>query len=182
MPAIKPLIVENTSNISKLVNKVSDQQKEIDSLKDEIDMLKQQAKKKTIVISGLKPTDDETADKSAMRLMKQLKINLHPTEIDDAFRVKKRNKETPDIIVALTTHRKKVEIMTAKKNLRQLDEQIYINEQLTPRQGELFASTRSLVKQKRILATWTRDGKVYVKKDGSSPFVINNIQELKESA
>ena len=81
--------------------------------------------------------------------------------------------------MTLTTTKKKVEIMREKKKLRQLDHQMYINEHLTPTQAEIFAHARSMVKKKQLTATWTRDGRVFVKvRDRDQPKLIKTKNEL----
>ena len=94
---------------------------------------------------------------------------------------KNNAKQNGDILLTLTTYKKKLEIVRAKKKLKDLNEQIYINESLTQKQGELFAAARSLVKKKSLKAAWTRDGKVYVRqKEDSPPVFIAKKDELNE--
>jgi hypothetical protein len=102
-------------------------------------------------------------------------------DIDSAIRLrgKREQKKTKDILLTVASYRKKLEIVRAKKKLKDCDELIYINEALTPKQSELFAETRSLVKKKTLEATWTRDGKVYVKQNKeSSPVTIAKKTDL----
>ena len=183
MPAIEPLIKENSINIATLITKVKQQQQQIDALEDEMETMRQQSRKKVLVISGLVLKENDSAEQATIGLMKEkLKVNLHPVDIDSVI-VGRKNKEhsPPNVILTLTTIRKKVEIMRAKKNLRQLEDKIYINEQLTQKQGELFATTRSLCKKKMLHATWTRDGRVYIKhSDASTPVVIKKMEETQK--
>ena len=58
------------------------------------------------------------------------------------------NDRKPAILLTLTTHKKKIEIMREKKKLKQLDSVVYINEHLTPSQGEIFAEARARLKKK----------------------------------
>ena len=60
MPAIEPLISENTTNIAKLISTKEVQQVEINAIRNELEDVKQQARNKTLVIQGLKPVKDET--------------------------------------------------------------------------------------------------------------------------
>jgi hypothetical protein len=48
----------------------------------------------------------------------QLKVHLHPFDLDFVTRLKKRdNKQHPDVMLTLTTQKKKEEILKAKKKL-----------------------------------------------------------------
>ncbi len=167
---MKPLVEENTVNIAKLTEVVTKQKIQITNLERELEALKQEARNKTIVIDGLKQTDDKTPSDQIMQLCKdKLQVNLHPHDIDRVFSVPtKKDPRKKLYYVTLTTYRKKEEIMMVKKNLKQNDEKIFINENLTPKQGVTFFMARKLVKEKKLVATWTRDGKVYVKKDENS--------------
>ena len=186
LPAIEPLIAENAASISALTDTVTQQQHRIDHLENEIDTMKQQGKRKTLIISGLKQDADENVESLVMKLCKdQLQVNLQPVDIDSVSRLKGKKAKVPsDIMLTVTTYRRKLEIVRAKKKLKDCDERIYINESLTPKQGELYADSRKLVKQKLIEATWTRDGTIYVKeKKDSNPVVIIShkyLNELKE--
>ena len=143
------------------MNTVKKQQQMSDVLENGVEIMKQ-LKRKTLIITGLKVNENEDTEQAAMRLMKdKLKVNLHPMDIHSLYSAKKKTADsTPDVVITLTTTSKKIEVMRSKKNLRHHDDKIYINEQLTQRQGELYASTRSLAKRTLIHTTWTRDGEV----------------------
>ena len=161
---IAPLIAKQEEQIKSLTDKVKNQQEQMDRMENELEMLKQQTKKKTMVISGLEVKDDEDPEQIAMQLCKdKLKVNLHPVDIDSVSKVKTKTGNRTDILLTVTTLRKKSDIMRAKKKLKGFEQQIYINESLTPKQGELFAESRKLTKNGSINSAWTRDGKIYIK-------------------
>jgi hypothetical protein len=110
----------------------------------------------------------------------QLKVHLHPFDLDFVTRLKKRdNKQHPDVMLTLTTQKKKEEILKAKKKIKDLDKQIYINEQLTIKQGEIFANARSLVKKNQLKASWTWRGRVFVKQhDDAAPILVKIKADL----
>ena len=182
---MKPLVQENTENIAKLSQVVVRQKQKIEILECEVEILKQQMRNKTIVVNGIAADPKkETVDQVTALCKDKLKINLHPMDIDKVYAIKtnKNNTTGRSIYVSLTTTRKKDEIMKAKKLLRDLDDDtgiIYINEYLTQKQGELFAKARGLVKKKKLIAAWTRDGKVFVKEEeGGNPKSITITEQL----
>ena len=177
---MKPLIEENTQNIANLIKIVKSQQDQIVTLTCEIDELKQQARNKILVISGVHEQQNENTETTVIELCKAIKVNLHPVDIDGVIRVGEETENKPRLIMlTVTTQKKKIQIMKEKKNLKKLDRQIYINESLTVKQSELFADSRKAFREKKIHATWTRDGRVYVKvKEQDNPKFIQNSLEL----
>ena len=176
---MKPIIPDNTQEVIQLKEAVKCHSSRINYLENEVEHLKQQVICKTLLISGVKDEPEKSTEDIVTKLCRdKLGVNLHPFDCDGIFRLQKkanqRDIDLPPVIqVNLTTNRKKVEIMKNKKKLK-LDNSddrrnvIYINEKLTPKQNELFAAARALVKTKKLFATWTRDGRVYakMKKDG----------------
>jgi hypothetical protein len=155
--------------------------------------MRQQARKKTLIINGLIQQDEENVENTVMQLCKEkLHVNLHPVDIDSIIRLKpvvkrktgqgqngKNHNLKGDILLTVTTHRKKQEICRAKSKLKNCDEKIYINESLMISQGKLYAESRDMVKKKMLTSTWTRDGRIYVKeKVESSPKMISSKVDL----
>ncbi len=69
--------------------------------------------------------------------------------------------------------------MMCKNKLKDIDgDKIYINEKLTPIQNEIFAWARKQVKNQKLTAAWTRDGKIYIKrKADGKPELVKNIEK-----
>ena len=178
-----PQISENTANIAGLIKVIKNQNDKIEKLESEVEYLKQQTRKKSLIVSGLDLQKDDDLEQSLMKLCKEkLKINLHPMDVDSVSKLRKRtgnNDRKPDILLTLTTHKKKIEIMREKKKLKQLDSVVYINEHLTPSQGEIFAEARARLKKKTLCATWTRDGLTFVKvQEGDQPTPVKTMDKL----
>ncbi|KAH3886913.1 hypothetical protein DPMN_010926 [Dreissena polymorpha] len=85
-------------------------------------------------------------------------IKLVKEDIDIAHRVGKfeQNKHR-QIIVKLQSRMKKTQIMREKKNLK--GEKLYINEDLTRLNQEVFRSVR-LKRKDLIQSTWTNEGSI----------------------
>jgi len=175
---IQPLVEENIGKLNKIIE---NQQTKIETLETELELLKMKDRNKTLIISGINDDNNTTPEDQVIQLCRdKLKINLHPMDIDDVFKLKQKRGKTSPIIVTFTTKRKKIEIMKTKKNLRNYaKEQIYINESLTPNKAVLFANARTLVKNKAITSAWTRDGHVFIKKTPTdTPCLVNSIDKL----
>ena len=183
MPAIEPLISENTTNIAKLISTIEVQQVEIDALRNELEDVKQQSRNKTLVIQGLKPVKDETLDTTVMKMCKEkLQVNMHPVDIDSVTRLRITDKkaEYGNILLTVTTNRKKVDICRAKSKLKDQNERIYINESLTQQQDKLFAMMRAKVRNKELHATWTREGRIFVKEKADAKARVINKKDLEK--
>ncbi len=169
---LQPIIPDNTNEIRELLGLVKKQRTQIASLEEEVEYLKQQATNKSIIITGVREIEDKSTEDIAIKLCKEvLGVNLHPHDCDGIFRLGQnknkatgRSKAPATIQINLTTNRKKTEIMMNKKKLKNLEgEKIFINEMLTKRQNEIFYWARNQVREKKIAATWSRDGKIYIK-------------------
>ncbi len=113
---MKPLVEANATNIDKLITLCSKQHQQIQKLEQEVDELQQQARNKTLMISGL--AEDIDAEKAVIDICKKISVNLHPEHIDSVMRVGKKDDNRPrNIMLTVTTHRKKIPILKEKKIL-----------------------------------------------------------------
>lgn len=191
---LQPIIPDNTKEIAALLDLVKTQKTKIDILENEVEILKQQSLHKSLLISGVNEETNKSTEEVVAKLCREIGVNLHPIDCDGAFRIYRRdknntvdnpNKTPPMIQINLTTNRKKTEIMQNKKKLKNLQGQpIYINEKLTPKQGEIFAWTRRMVKTGKLNSTWSRDGKVFVKRkaEGRPEAMTSTEYEQSKSA
>lgn len=93
-----------------------------------------------------------------------------------------RSDQSRPILVKFSSIQVKESIMVAKKKLRSsTKENIYINEHLTKRTGELFALARNHVKQKKIHSSWTFKGQLFIKHSpdaSAKPILIKSKDDL----
>ena len=70
--------------------------------------------------------------------------------------------------------------MRQAKKLKGTD--VYLNDHLTKRNGEIAKAARDLKKQKKIQATWTRNCKIWIKPNGtpeeSRGIVVRDLKDL----
>ena len=88
---------------------------------------------------------------------------------------------TRPIIIRFTNRKNKTAILKQGRKLKGTE--VYINEHLTKRNGEIARRARILKKQEKIQSTWTASCKVFIKTNGATPeaekvLVIRNISEL----
>jgi len=69
------------------------------------------------------------------------------------------------ILVRFISRRTRDMVYSARKSLRGHSDAdpIYVNEHLTRQNSMIFAEARKMVKQKKLISAWTRDGMVYAR-------------------
>ena len=93
------------------------------------------------------------------------------------FTRKGKTNKTRLIMLKLCNQRAKINILRHAKNLKDTD--VYINENLTAKNGLLAKEARLLKKQGKIEATWTRNGTVTVKRSANDKVVaVRSLVEL----
>lgn len=144
-----------------------------------------------IVITGVeKQNKNEVLQDTAIKILKTLDSNINSNDIVTAYK-KDEVKEKSVIIVKLRTNELKNTIIKARKNIGSIttkecnlkgnNNEIYINEQLTPLKNVLFYKARQLKKEHQYKYLWTRDGNIYIKKtDISNKIKINTHSDLEK--
>lgn len=95
---------------------------------------------------------------------------------------RKDNKTKSTIVVRFTSRKYKIDMQKQSKNLKGTG--VYVNEHLTRKNAEIARNGRMLRKQNKIQATWTRNGKVFIKLNGPTEqakvFVVRDLQDLEQ--
>ena len=108
-------------------------------------------------------------------------VTLAESDISAVHELRRSERDTTaPIIVRFSNSAAKHDVMVAKRKLRDPKAkanhgaQVFINDQLTALNGKLFREARMLKKNGRLFSTWTRNGKVYVKRS-----IDGQVQEIK---
>ena len=71
--------------------------------------------------------------------------------------------------------------MTKLKDINYDNQRIFINEDLTKEQQDLFHKTRRMAKQNNVKSVWTFNGAIYIKEDeATSPTIIADELKLEQ--
>src|SRR6218665_3721194 len=116
----------------------------------------------------------------------RLQINLAESDITDARRIAPSKGNNPgQVLVDFSTKYIRDRIYQARTSFKtsrgSSEPRIFVNENLTKANANLFFAARSLVKNKKLSSAWTMNGYVYVKSDSDSnakPKRIWNISDL----
>ena len=128
---------------------------------------------------------EENTDALVLQLASVLQVELHPWEIGRSHRVgKPKSDGSPrPILVKFISYNVRRRIYEARKKLKTSKnpslKKVYINEDLTKENSKLAYEARQLRTQKRVVDTFTRDGRIYVKCNaGDTPVVARDSQHL----
>jgi hypothetical protein len=112
------------------------------------------------------PENSRDTEKAVLRLCnEQLQVLVGPSDISIAHRLPAKTKDhCPLIIVKFTSRKVREEVFRAKKQLKGINNKVYINEDLTKTASNLFRIARDMVRKHDIFSAWTNSGAVFVKK------------------
>jgi hypothetical protein len=80
----------------------------------------------------------------------------------------------PAILVRFVRRSTRDEVYFARQKLNSFQSKIYINDDLPAATRDLLKTARQLVKEKKLLATWTRYGTLHIKKLDNSVAIVKN--------
>ena len=124
-------------------------------------------------ITNVKYEENENLKNIIINIAKSKDMTLNATDFD-AFRAMKKGgvarqrDKPPLIIVAFRTNDMKTKFKKRHENEPKRDNPIYINENLTSDQRNLFYQARQLKTTHKYKYAWTRDGQVYLRKNDDS--------------
>ena len=188
--------------IKQLKNLIKEKDKKIDSLERRIEDFEQYTRMDDLIINGLEthhwtyarttagggkdgedaPAEElQTLEQQVMKflLTKNMSIQSHHIATCHAL-PRKDSKTKPAIIVRFVSRKIKIDLLKQAKQLKGTG--VYLNEHLTKKNAEIARQARSLKKQNKIQATWTRNCKVMIRLNGSTPeeTKVVMIRELKD--
>ncbi|XP_072936135.1 uncharacterized protein [Epargyreus clarus] len=178
--AVKQLQTENTC----LKNKISD-------LESRLSQVEQDARQSNIEIHCLPEHRQENLLNTITQLCKVVSFPLSENDILSCNRVQKLNsssKKPRTVVCKLTNRLKRDNLLAAvltfnKTNPKQklstkhlgygdMESPVYVCEHLTPQNKILHAATRIRAKEKQYKFVWIRNGKIFVRKDETSPALV----------
>ena len=156
--------------------KVKDLESSLEISKKEINDLEQYGRRTMVTVSGIPRAKDENTNNLILNLASKLDVELTEQDIDISHRTS--NNANATIIVKFENRKKRnLFYFEGRKALKDKkttsldlglseDNDLYINESLTAINGELYSTARKkLLKEKRFKYIWTRNGKIFGKRD-----------------
>ena len=186
------------------VNMLMDKNKELsDQLKEmkeetsssnlQIDYIERNLKSRNVEISGVPYVQNENVFDLAMKVITKIDPHMRGDDIEYVRRLKKKgnNKDIiqGSILVRFKNINKRNYIFRNKKNLAEAKlnsedtniTKVFINENLTPKNKNMFYKANCFRKDKNWKFVWTNNGVVYLReKEGSNAFPIRNLIDIKK--
>lgn len=141
-----------------------------------VNELEQYTRKNSVRIFGVVETEKEVTKHVAVNFIKEkLGVTLQPFDIDNCHRVGRGgSKDRPrGIILKLTSHEKKVDILKNRKNLK--GTKFVVKEDLTRQNQDLLQSAGKKYGFKEV---WSRDGKIFTKTSTGRTRQIRRLSDI----
>ena len=159
--ALESALTKSQASETTLTKQHDDLAKQLASTQQR-SIMAQSGKASNFILSGVAETPDEAPAEIIKKLATDLNIKL------GSYTAKRVGKPRPNksrtILVSCDNYWDKRKMYAARTTLRNNGyENTYINEDLPPRQGEIYYHARQAKKQELIKSTWTDHGVVYIK-------------------
>jgi len=109
-------------------------------------------------------------------------ITVSSNDISTAHRIRGGDKDkSRPIIVCFTNRRVRDEIYGSKTKLKGLATRYYLSEHLSRTASELFFEVRKMLREKKLVSTWTQNGQVLARFTSDMtkrPTIIKSRQDL----
>ncbi|KAK3105030.1 hypothetical protein FSP39_015636 [Pinctada imbricata] len=177
---LEPVLAAHFANYSEALeaanSKITRLKEENEDLKKQVDALDQYTRRNSLQVSGIRELREENTDDVITSTMSKIGVEISPTDIEHSHRVgSKDGGKTRPIIVKFSNFRVKRRILMARK---QLDKNVYVNDDLTWERSGIAYKARKLVKQKVLNKTWTSNGKIVVIDSSGRRYSIETMSEL----
>lgn len=155
------------------------------SAEKRMNIVEREINRKSIVISGVPPTEQENIIETVTDIGRVLGVAVVESDIDDFRRIGKEKELIKVTFVRNIIKRQLIKAVRTRKKLTTLEigfdraVNVYINEELGFGAAEIWKRARKLKKLKVIANCWTSEGRVLYKlgKD-DVPRVCNDVIEL----
>lgn len=155
--------------------------------------LEQYSRKQNIEIDGIPETKGEDVFNVLENVAKTVGVDLKKDKVVTAHRIPSFNKKrTPPIIVRFSTYEERDVWIGEFKKVRPLtlnmvnpvfksSAKVFINEHLSPENKLLLAKTKESARNKRYKYIWSRDVRIFVRKeDGERCKRIDSVGDLEK--
>lgn len=186
LEAIDKKVTDTNTKLTNLQTTVDELVKDSGNLKNEIidlktknyllqksvNQLEQYSRKNNVIINGIPVTENEKVRSIVMNLAEKMEITLHELHIAAAHRLPASRNRVPAIVVRFNdSDIKSTLIRESKKqklNARALgfreNTNIYISDHLSKNSADILKKAKLLREEGKILATWTYNGNVFIRR------------------
>ena len=194
-------ILDLTEEIKQLRLENAQKDTRIGELERRLDDLEQYSRMNDVIITGLKikprsyaqavdtnknggePSEEDlsSTEQQVLSFFREKGTNMKEDGIEACHLLpKRRNNDVPMVILRFDNRKYKNALMKQGRLLRGTD--VYINEHLTRKNGEIAKKARQLRKQNKIQGTWVWNCNIFIKLNGppeaAKVLVVRNLNDL----
>jgi len=176
------------AQVSDYEDKLMKKDDQIRELEKRLDDVEQYYRMDDLIISGLKTrhrvysnvvagnnadestAETETLESQVIQFFDSKEIPICSNQISACHTLPRYNKNSPTppaIIIRFVNRKDKIALL--KQGFKLKGTGVFVNEHLTRKNGNIAYAARQLKKAKKIKATWSRNGKVYIRTIGATP-------------
>ena len=184
---IHPVIEANTNDYTE---KIMSLDKQILEMQKHLHGIEQYLRVNNVEIVGLPDATENESNEDvilkALNTLRDIDYDITSSDIDISHPIPSRRSDGKKVSICRFVSRKlKSDILAAKKKekvFKYNDNDVYINEHLSPEHRRLFGEASSKKKELHYKYIWTNNGITYVRKeDGSPVLTIDSDQALRDN-
>jgi hypothetical protein len=161
------------NQLNEVQTALAQKDEKIDSLGSAIEDSEQYSRRTSVRISGLGPFQGDTDFKAvALDVAADMECDVTINDIDRAHPVGREGKQ---LIVKFMSYTARSKFLKNRKKLRDKRKKVYVNEDLTFRRYSMFKRLLDLRKKNVIESTWTRDGRLFVFRNGQKQLIKTDM-------
>ena len=196
------ILMELFAEVKLLKIEAQEKDKKIHELEKRVQDIEQYTRMEDVIITGMnvkprsyaraaaagradgedaEPEDQQSLESQMIEFFAEKDIHIKADNIAACHTLpRKDGNEKPAIIVRFANRKHKTELLMQWKKLR--GSEVYMNEHLTKKNGEIAREARRLRKQGKIKSTWTRNCKVMIRLKGATPEAekVLTVREMKD--
>ena len=151
----------------EMETKITVLSRQLDKLKEEMNDIDQYQRRMNILIHNIPESDHENCDSVVLKFLQDdMKLDVQQDMIQRCHRLgspREKGKGHRPLIVRFVSYRVRQQVFAKKKMLKQVKPGVFVTENLTKRNLDLYHKVRL---SKLFERTWTNDGKILAVKDG----------------
>ena len=188
-------VVDTNIRIDRLEKELKEREKERDDVKSEFVALKKQftlledrleeqeqyVRRENLIFYGIDETTDENTTQKVIDICHRHfpTVNLSLSDISTSHRLPTKNGRTKPIIVRFARREPRQQIYYNKKNLK--GTRITVAEHLTNKRSKLMMTAVDLTKARKLVASWSRDGRIMIKLFDGSIREVTSAKDITEA-
>lgn len=179
--AVAAVKAEYEDKLLKLSNVNTNLQIQVESLEHKVtqlenasDALEQYSRRNSIRISGIEHEEGENVYTKVIELAEKGDVTINNHDIDRAHRIGTKQ----DILVKFISHKKRNELLKAKKAIHAQEEAIWLAEDMTKKRSNILFEARKLRDLEKFKHVWTSDGTIIVRANNNKKKKIYVMSDL----